>query len=98
MSEEPLTVHPDLLYRVAGVLDGDAYRLVRGLAGGLPPAPQAAGWRADAELAGLAAAVRGWAGDLGRRLAESAGAVRVAADGYRAVDDRAARRLAAIER
>ncbi|MEV0153640.1 hypothetical protein AB0H57_07865 [Micromonospora sp. NPDC050686] len=98
MSEEPLTVHPDLLRRVAGVFDGDAYRLVRGLAGGLPPAPEVAGWQADPALADLATAVRGWAGDLGRRLAESAGAVRTAADGYRAVDDRAARRLAATER
>ncbi|SCF15583.1 hypothetical protein [Micromonospora mirobrigensis] len=98
MSEEPLNVHPDVLHEVAGDLDGDAYRLVGGLAGGLPPGPAPDGWQIDAALADLTAAVRTWAGARGARLAETAGALRSAADGYRAADDRAAGRLAGVGR
>ncbi|MFC0007076.1 hypothetical protein [Micromonospora siamensis] len=98
MIEEPLSVRPGVLHEVAGGLDGVAYRLVRGLAGGLPPGPTPDGWQVDAALADLTAAVHAWAGARGARLAESAGGLRCAADGYRAADERAAGRLSGVDR
>jgi hypothetical protein len=98
MTEEPFTVQPDGLREVAAGLTDDAYRLAHGLAGVPGLVVPAAGWRADAALAGLESAVHAWCGTLGARVAASAGALRVAADEYEAVDDRAARRLAALPR
>ncbi|MEV4658260.1 hypothetical protein [Micromonospora sp. NPDC049301] len=98
MTEEPLTVRPELLGGVARALDDDAYRLAHGLVGvpGLMvPAPD---WRAGAALVGLESAVHGWLGRLGGLVAATGGAVRTAVESYRAVDDRAARRLAALPR
>lgn len=98
MTEDPLTVHPCELRQMAGALDGGAYRLAHGLAGVpglLTPAPD---WGTGAALVGLESAVHAWFGALGARLAATADAVRTAADAYDAVDDRAARRLAALPR
>ncbi|MFG3418291.1 hypothetical protein [Micromonospora sp. NPDC048063] len=98
MTEEPITVRPDALRRVASALGDDAYRLGHGLAGvaGLVvPAPE---WAAGAALTGLESAVHAWFGGLGARVAETAGAVRAAAEAYESVDDRAAGRLAALPR
>ncbi|MFC4018207.1 hypothetical protein ACFOW4_09620 [Micromonospora sp. GCM10011542] len=98
MTEEPLTVRPELLGGVARALDDDASRLAHGLAGTpglLVPAPD---WPTGAALAALESAVHGWLGRLGGRVAVTGGAVRAAAESYRVVDDRAARRLAALPR
>ncbi|MGK5742804.1 hypothetical protein [Micromonospora sp. URMC 103] len=98
MTEEPFSVRPETLRGVARALDDDAYALAHGLAGvpGLTvPAP---GWSAGSALAGLEAAVHGWLGRLGGRVAATGAAVRAAVDAYQAVDDRAARRLGGVPR
>ncbi|MEU9506710.1 type VII secretion target [Micromonospora sp. NPDC048170] len=98
MTEEPLTVRPDVLSRAASGLDDGAYRLGHGLAGAsglVVPAPE---WSAGAALTGLESAVHAWFGRLGARVASTAGAVRAAAEAYEAVDDRAAGRLTAVPR
>ncbi|SBT47632.1 type VII secretion target [Micromonospora auratinigra] len=98
MAEEPLQVDPELLREVARELADEAGRLA-----GVPAAapglvPPADGWRTDAALAELEAAVRRWCGSLAARTTATAEAVRAAADGYRAVDERAAGRLAGVRR
>ncbi|MEV0426074.1 type VII secretion target [Micromonospora sp. NPDC050495] len=98
MSEEPLTVEPELLRAVARELGDDAYRLAHGLAAAPGLLVPADGWRAGAALADLEAAVHRWCGSLAARLARTADAVRTAADGYEAVDERAAARLTGIPR
>ncbi|GGM22602.1 MULTISPECIES: type VII secretion target [Micromonospora] len=98
MGEEPFEVHPGLLREVAGGLTDQAHRLAYGLAGApglVVPAPR---WSAAAALAELEWAVHRWCGGVGARLAESAGALGTAADGYQAVDDRAAGRLTRFSR
>ena len=42
--------------------------------------------------------MRRWSGTLGARVADTAGALRRGADGYEAVDERAARRLSGVLR
>ncbi|MFR9774724.1 hypothetical protein ACL02O_01535 [Micromonospora sp. MS34] len=96
MGEEPFTVEPALLRGVARELGDEAYRLAHGLAAGPGLLVPADGWRAGAELAELEAAVQHWAGSLAARVAATGAAVRTAADGYQAVDERAAGRLAGI--
>lgn len=98
MTEESFTVEPELLREVARALGDDAYRLARGLAGVPGLVVSADGWDAGAALAGLESAVHRWYGGLAARVAATADAVRTAADGYEAVDDRAARRLAGLPR
>jgi hypothetical protein len=98
MAEEPFTVEPELLRTVARELGGDAYRLAHGLAAASGLAVPADGWRAGVALAELEAAVQRWCGSLAARVAATAEAVRTAADGYEAVDERAAARLAGIPR
>ncbi|MFE9200630.1 type VII secretion target [Micromonospora sp. NPDC006431] len=98
MAEEPFTVEPELLRGVARQLGDDAYRLAHGLAGTPGLVVPADGWRAGAALAELEAAVHRWCGALAARVASTADAVRSAADGYQATDERAARRLAGIPR
>ncbi|MFJ5541865.1 type VII secretion target [Micromonospora chalcea] len=93
--EKPFDVDPELLRAVARELADDAYRLATG-PGAAPEALLVAapdGWRAGAALADLESAVRRWSGALGARVADTAGALRRGADGYEAVDERAARRL-----
>lgn len=95
MVEKPFDVDPELLRAVARELADDAYRLATG-PGAAPEALLVAapdGWRAGAALADLESAVRRWSGALGARVADTAGALRRGADGYEAVDERAARRL-----
>lgn len=94
MVEEPFSVDPELLRAVARELTDDAHRLAYGpggVPGPVPPPPD--GWRADAALDELDAALRRWSGALAARVATTAEALRGGADGYEAVDDRAARRL-----
>ncbi|MFE9688470.1 hypothetical protein [Micromonospora sp. NPDC005806] len=98
MSEEPFTVEPDLLRGVARELGDDAYRLAHGLAAAPGLLVPADGWRAGAALAELEAAVQGWCGNLAAGVAATAAAVRSAADGYEAVDERAAGRLTGLVR
>ncbi len=98
MAEEPFTVEPELLRGVARELGNDAYRLAHGLAGAPWLVVPADGWRAGVALAELEAAVQRWCGSLAARVAATAEAVRSAADGYEAVDERAAGRLAGIRR
>ncbi|MER6586749.1 MULTISPECIES: type VII secretion target [Micromonospora] len=100
MVEKPFDVDPELLRAVARELADDAYRLARG-PGAAPEALLVAapdGWRAGAALADLESAVRRWSGALGTRVADTAGALRRGADGYEAVDERAARRLSGVLR
>ncbi|MFG2057743.1 hypothetical protein ACGFI9_27340 [Micromonospora sp. NPDC048930] len=98
MAEEPFTVEPELLRGVARELGDDAYRLAHALAGAPGLVVPADDWRAGAALAELEAAVQRWCGSVAARVAATAEAVRTAADGYEAVDERAAGRLAGIPR
>ncbi|WP_089021886.1 hypothetical protein [Micromonospora coriariae] len=98
MTDEPLTVRPELLRGVARALDDDAYRLAHGLLGVPGLMVSAPDWAAGAALVGLESAVHGWLGRLGGLVAVTGGAVRTAVESYRAADDRAARRLAALPR
>ncbi|SCL13202.1 Excreted virulence factor EspC, type VII ESX diderm [Micromonospora rhizosphaerae] len=98
MTEEPFAVEPELLREVARALGEDAYRLAHGLAGVSGLVPPADGWLAGVALAELESAVHRWCGGLAARVAATADAVRTAAEGYEAVDDRAARRLAGLPR
>jgi hypothetical protein len=98
MAEEPFRVDPELLRAVARELGDDAYRLAHGLAAARGLVVPADGWRAGTELAELEAAVQRWCGSLAARVAATAEAVRAAADGYQAVDERAAGRLTGLPR
>ncbi|WP_433283409.1 type VII secretion target [Micromonospora sp. CA-244673] len=98
MGEEPFSVEPELLRGVARELADDAYRLARGPATEPGLVVPADGWRAGVTLAELEAAVQRWCGSLAARVAATAEALRAAADGYEAVDERAARRLAGLPR
>jgi hypothetical protein len=98
MVDEPLSVEPELLRGVARELADDAYRLARGPATEPGLVVPADGWRAGVTLAELEAAVQRWCGSLAARVAATAEAVRAAAEGYEAVDERAARRLAGLPR
>lgn len=98
MGQESFEVDPGVLREVSGRLADQAYRLAHGLAGvpGLVvPAPQ---WSTGAALVGWEAAVHRWCGRLGARMAETAGALGHAADGYETVDRRAAGRLTRLSR
>ncbi|SCF05704.1 hypothetical protein GA0070618_2909 [Micromonospora echinospora] len=89
----PLTVDLPALRTTAARLADEAYPLGHGLAGvpGLTvPAPH---WRSARALSDLESAVHAWFGALGARLADTATAVRTAADRYAATDERAVRRL-----
>ncbi|MCG5461415.1 hypothetical protein MED01_006276 [Micromonospora sp. MED01] len=98
MTDEPFAVQPEELRAVAVLLDDEARRLASGLAG-LPGLVVAAPeWRAAAALAGLEAAGHAWFCRLGARVAATAGGVRVAAEAYETVDDRAAGRFASLPR
>ncbi|RZU78167.1 excreted virulence factor EspC (type VII ESX diderm) [Micromonospora kangleipakensis] len=94
MTEVPLTVEPELLREVARALGDDAHALAHGPAGAPGLVPPAEGWSTGVALAELESAVHRWCGALAARVAGTADAVRVAVEGYEAVDDRAARRLA----
>ncbi|WBC12440.1 hypothetical protein O7600_14690 [Micromonospora sp. WMMA1998] len=111
MVEEPFDVDPELLRAVARELADDARRLAAGLCGAAEPLPvapggaaepllvtSADGWRSANALADLEAAARRWSGTLAARVADTAEALRAGADGYDAVDDRAAHRLAGLPR
>ncbi|MFU8871821.1 hypothetical protein [Micromonospora sp. SL4-19] len=98
MTEEPFTVEPELLRGVARELGDDAYRLVRSLAGTPGLVAPVDGWRAGVALAELEAAAHRWCGALAAQVAATGEAVRAAAEGYEAVDERAARRLAGVPR
>ncbi|WP_089155212.1 hypothetical protein [Micromonospora sp. NBS 11-29] len=99
MAEEPFIVDPELLRAVARELTDDAHRLAPGPGGTpLPGPPPPDGWQAATALVELEAAVRRWSGALASRVAATAEALRTGADGYEAVDDRAARRLTGVVR
>ncbi|WP_200206346.1 hypothetical protein [Micromonospora coerulea] len=98
MTEEPFTVQPALLRAVARALGDDGYALAHGVAGAPGLLPTADGWRTGVTLAELESAVHRWCGALAARVAATADAVGLAAAGYEAVDDRAARRLAGVPR
>ncbi|MEU3453312.1 type VII secretion target [Micromonospora sp. NPDC006766] len=98
MTEEPFNVEPELLRGVARELRDDADLLAQTLAGTPGLVPPADGWRVGAALAELETATHRWCGTLAARMTAAAEAVRAAADGYEAVDERAARRLAGIPR
>ncbi|MFJ8580215.1 type VII secretion target [Micromonospora sp. NPDC093277] len=98
MTEEPFAVEPELLRGVARGLGDDAYQLARSLSGAPGLVVPADGWRAGVALAELEAATHRWCGALAARVATTAEAVRAAADGYEAADERAARRLTGIPR
>ncbi|MFC0503451.1 hypothetical protein [Micromonospora costi] len=98
MTEEPFGVRPEALRGVARALDADAYGLAHGLTGVPGLVVAAPEWSTGAALAGLEAAVHGWLGRLGGRVAATGGAVRSALEAYQAADERAARRLGALPR
>ncbi|MEH0846397.1 type VII secretion target [Micromonospora sp. CPCC 205711] len=98
MTEERVRVDPEVLRQVAGRLAAEAYGLAHGFAdvpGLVVAAPQ---WRAGTALVRWESAAHAWLGALGARVAETAAALRAAADEYEAVDDRAAGRLAGLPR
>ncbi|MFI6783575.1 hypothetical protein [Micromonospora sp. NPDC050276] len=98
MSDEPFAVRPEELRAVAALLDDEARRLASGLAG-LPGLVVAAPeWQAGAALAALEAAGHAWFCRRGAQVAAASGGVRVAAEAYESVDDRAADRFAALPR
>ncbi|MEU2983863.1 type VII secretion target [Micromonospora aurantiaca] len=100
MVEKPFDVDPELLRSVARELADDAYRLGRG-PGAAPESLLVAapdGWRSAVALTELESAVRRWSGALGAQVADTAQALRRGADGYEAVDERAARRLTGVLR
>ncbi|MFI7073796.1 hypothetical protein [Micromonospora sediminicola] len=100
MVEEPFDVDPELLRAVARELGDDARRLTAlpGEASEPLLVAPADGWRSGGALADLEAAVQRWSGTLAARVADTAEALCAGADGYDAVDDRAAHRLAGISR
>ncbi|KAB1901384.1 hypothetical protein [Micromonospora sp. AMSO31t] len=98
MGEEPFSVEPELLRGVARELTDDAYRLAHGPVTEPGLVVPADGWRAGMALAEVEAAVQRWCGSLAARVAATAEAVRAAAEGYEAVDERAARRFAGLPR
>ncbi|WBB79217.1 hypothetical protein O7606_24060 [Micromonospora sp. WMMD882] len=89
----PLSVDIPALRAAAAHLIDEAYALGQGVAGTPGLVPAAPAWRSTAALAGLESAAHAWFGALGGRVGEAGTAVRGAADGYHAADDRAARRL-----
>ncbi len=94
MPDELLQVRTGALRHAASELTGIGYQLGHGLAGTPGLVVPATGWAAADALAALESAVHGWLGALGGRAAATAAGLRVAADGYDAADERAARRLA----
>ncbi|MGK5443635.1 hypothetical protein ACSNN7_17705 [Micromonospora sp. URMC 105] len=98
MDGEPVQVRAGVLREVAGGLAGEAYALAQGLIGVPGLVVAAAEWRAAAALARLESAVHDWHGALGARVAEAGSALRAAADGYDAADERAAARLTGLPR
>ncbi|MEU8424821.1 hypothetical protein AB0C15_28520 [Micromonospora sp. NPDC048835] len=98
MSDEPFAVRPEELRAVAVLLDDEARRLASGLAGFPGLVVAAPGWRAGVALAALETAGHAWFCRLGARVAATSGGVRVAAESYETVDDRAADRFAALPR
>ncbi len=98
MTEEPFAVEPKLLRGVARELGDDAYLLARSLTGAPGLVAPSDGWRTGVALAELETATHRWCGTLAARVAATAEAVRAAAEGYEAVDERAARRLAGVPR
>ncbi|MEU5942725.1 hypothetical protein ABZ807_26945 [Micromonospora sp. NPDC047548] len=98
MDGEPLEVRPGVLREVADGLADEAYALAHGLIGVPGLVLAATEWRAATALARLESAVHDWHGALGARVAEAGSALRAAADGYDAADDRAAGRLAGLPR
>ncbi|WP_341717600.1 type VII secretion target [Micromonospora sp. FIMYZ51] len=99
MTEQELTVQPELLHRIGRSLGDTGNRLAHGLVAGVPgltaPAPQ---WSAAAALAALEEAVQGWSARLGGRIADTGAALRAAAGAYESVDARAAARLSDLFR
>ncbi|MGN9802352.1 hypothetical protein [Micromonospora sp. L32] len=95
---EPVQVRAAVLREVAGGLADGAYALAHGLVGVPGLVVVAAEWRAAAALTRLESAVHDWHGALAARVAEAGSALRAAADGYDAADDRAAGRLAGLPR
>jgi hypothetical protein len=97
MPEEPFQVRTEELRDAADELTGTACRLGHGLVGAPGLTVPAPGWAAARALAALESALHSWLGTVGGRLAQTATALGVAADGYDAADDRAARRLASAD-
>ncbi|MFI6822307.1 hypothetical protein ACIBJE_15325 [Micromonospora sp. NPDC050187] len=89
----PLTVDLPALRTAAGRLADEAYPLGHGLAGVPGLTLSEPRWRCARALSDLESATHIWFGALGARLADTATAVRTAADRYAATDERAARRL-----
>ncbi|MEU4566762.1 hypothetical protein [Micromonospora sp. NPDC023956] len=89
----PLTVDLPALRTAAGRLADEAYPLGHGLAGVSGLSPSEPRWHSTRALSDLESATHTWFGRLGARLADTATAVRTAADRYAASDERAARRL-----
>ncbi|WP_244365790.1 hypothetical protein [Micromonospora echinofusca] len=96
--DEVLRVETGELRAAARRLAETGYRLGHGLTGQpglLVPAP---GWQATGALAELDSVLHGWLCRLGGRVADGATGVGSAADGYDAVDSRAAGRLTGVPR
>ncbi|MBX7265249.1 hypothetical protein KIF24_03710 [Micromonospora sp. Llam7] len=98
MTEDELTVRPELLHRIGRSLGDTGHRLAHGLAGVPGLAAPAGEWSTAGALARLEASVHAWSGRLGARVAETGDAVRAAAGAYESVDARAAARLSALPR
>lgn len=93
MDVDGITVATEALRVEARGLDATAYRLAHGLhrvPGLTVPDP---GWAVAGALVALEAAVQAYLGAIGGRAAELAAALRAAAGGYEAADERAASRF-----
>jgi hypothetical protein len=88
---EMLVVSPAQLRAAASTLDGIRDGL---LDGGPPPGPGDPAWAATEALGALLALVHDGLAGLARRCADTAVALRVAADAYDDADERAVRRAA----
>jgi hypothetical protein len=94
MHDDLIQVHAEVLRGCAGELAGTGYRLGHGLGGRAGLAVPAPDWAAATALAAVESAVHAWFCAVGGRTAETATALRAAAEEYDAADERAARRLA----
>lgn len=96
MHDDGIRVETGTLRRAAGELTGPAYRLGHGPGQVTGLVVDAPGWRTATALAQFEAAVHTSFGTLAARIADVAAALRQAADGYDAADDRAVRRMAGV--
>lgn len=93
MAVVPIQVHPDELRAVGRQLAGTGHRVAAAVAQSPPLVVTAPGWAAPAALGAAERAADALFGSIGADIALAATALRDAASGYEAADERAARRF-----